>query len=58
MMIFIGLQRGTINGAAPYGLGLNETTLPDYLKRVHYKTHMVGKVMHNLFVVFENILDT
>ncbi|XP_013392220.1 arylsulfatase J-like isoform X1 [Lingula anatina] len=41
--IHTGLQHGVLAGAAPYGLGLNETIMPQYLKRLGYETHMVGK---------------
>jgi len=40
----LGLQRSVILPSAPYGLGLNETLLPQYLKKYGYSTHMVGKV--------------
>ncbi|XP_066269867.1 arylsulfatase B-like isoform X3 [Branchiostoma lanceolatum] len=42
--IHTGLQHGVIIGAQPYGLGLNETVLPQYLKQLGYATRMVGKV--------------
>ncbi|KAI0221731.1 Arylsulfatase B [Lamellibrachia satsuma] len=41
--IHTGMQQGVIAGAQPYGLGLNETLLPQYLKTLGYKTHIVGK---------------
>ncbi|XP_066269876.1 arylsulfatase B-like isoform X12 [Branchiostoma lanceolatum] len=41
--IHTGLQHGVIIGAQPYGLGLNETVLPQYLKQLGYATRMVGK---------------
>ncbi|KAK2184850.1 hypothetical protein NP493_250g02010 [Ridgeia piscesae] len=41
--IHTGMQQGVIVGAQPYGLGLNETILPQYLKTLGYKTHIVGK---------------
>ena len=40
----LGLQKSVIVGSAPYGLGLNETIMPQYLKKLGYKTHIVGKV--------------
>ena len=30
---------------APYGLGLNETIFPQYLKELDYATHIIGKVL-------------
>ncbi|XP_071505899.1 arylsulfatase I-like [Diadema antillarum] len=41
--IHTGLQTGTITADMPYALGLNETTMPQYLRRLGYRTHMVGK---------------
>lgn len=41
--IHTGLQHGVILGAEPYGLPLNETIMPQYLKTLGYRTHMVGK---------------
>ncbi|ELU12719.1 hypothetical protein CAPTEDRAFT_140387 [Capitella teleta] len=41
--IQIGLQRGVIYSAQPFGLGLKEKLLPEYLKTLGYKSHMVGK---------------
>ncbi|KAF6029584.1 hypothetical protein EB796_012153 [Bugula neritina] len=39
----LGLQSSVIFPSLPYGLGLNETLLPQYLKKSGYSTHMVGK---------------
>ena len=45
-LIFLtGLQHGVIVSSAPYGLGLNETLLSQYLKELNYSTHIIGKVM-------------
>lgn len=41
--IHTGMQHSVILAAQPYGLGLNETILPQYLKRLGYATHAVGK---------------
>ena len=41
------MQHGVIQAAQPYGLGLNETLLPQYLKELGYATHAVGKVYAN-----------
>lgn len=38
------MQHNVILAAAPYGLGLNETLLPQHLKNLGYATHAVGKV--------------
>ena len=40
----LGLQKGVVFADEPFGLGLNETLLPQYLKKYGYRTHMVGKV--------------
>ncbi|XP_067935377.1 arylsulfatase B-like [Watersipora subatra] len=39
----LGLQRSVILGSCPWGLGLNETIMPQYLKQLGYATHAVGK---------------
>lgn len=38
------MQHSVIQASQPYGLGLNETLLPQYLKQLGYATHAVGKV--------------
>ena len=44
------MQNGVILAAQPYGLGLNETLMPQYLKELGYATHGVGKVQQ-LYVI-------
>ena len=44
MEIFAGLQTGVIVASQPYGLPLNETIMPQYLQKLGYRRHMVGKV--------------
>ncbi|XP_070567143.1 arylsulfatase I-like isoform X2 [Ptychodera flava] len=41
--IHLGLQHDTITADHPYGLPLNETTMAQYLKKLGYSTHIVGK---------------
>ncbi|XP_068717714.1 arylsulfatase B-like isoform X2 [Montipora capricornis] len=41
--IHTGMQHSVILAAEPYGLSLNETLLPEYLKGLGYATHAVGK---------------
>ncbi|CAH1780317.1 unnamed protein product, partial [Owenia fusiformis] len=41
--IHTGLQHGVIIGSQPYGLGLDETIIPQYLHSKGYKSHIVGK---------------
>ena len=45
------MQSGVILAAQPYGLGLNETLIPQYLKEFGYATHGVGKVWLEAFIV-------
>ena len=40
------MEHSVVLGAQPWGLGLNETLLPQYLKELGYKTHIIGKVHH------------
>jgi len=37
------MQHYVIRTEEPYGLGLNEKLMPQYLKEAGYNTHMVGK---------------
>lgn len=39
----VGMQRFVIVSPQPYGLGLDQKILPQYLKDVGYRTKMVGK---------------
>lgn len=41
---FLGMQCDTVNGNNAWGVGLNETFLPQVLKEQGYATHAVGKV--------------
>ncbi|KAK3733952.1 hypothetical protein QZH41_010770, partial [Actinostola sp. cb2023] len=41
--IHTGMQSGVILAPAPYGLGLDGTLLPEYLRKLGYATHGVGK---------------
>ena len=44
---YSGMQHSVILAAQPYGLGLNETIMPQYFKQLGYATHAVGKVQLN-----------
>ena len=46
------MQHDVILATQPYGLGLNETLMPQYLKQLGYATHAVGKVQNNVFWKF------
>lgn len=37
------MHHDVIIASCPWGLGLNETILPQYLKSAGYKTHLIGK---------------
>ncbi|KAH0535787.1 arylsulfatase B [Cotesia glomerata] len=41
--IHTGMQHGVIMAAEPWGLSLTEKILPEYLKDLGYKNHIVGK---------------
>ncbi|KAJ7390442.1 hypothetical protein OS493_025142 [Desmophyllum pertusum] len=41
--IHTGMQHWVISAALPYGVGLDEVFLPQYLKEQGYKTHAIGK---------------
>lgn len=38
------MQHSVIFAALPYGVGLDEVFLPQYLKEQGYQTHAIGKV--------------
>ena len=40
------MQHSVIMGGQPFGVGLDEKLLPQYLKEMGYATHAVGKVGH------------
>ena len=41
---YSGMQHSVILASQPYGLGLDEKLMPQYLKQLGYATHAVGKV--------------
>ncbi|XP_071156342.1 arylsulfatase J-like isoform X2 [Mytilus edulis] len=41
--IHTGLQHSVILGSEPYGLPLNVSIMPEWLQKLGYRTHMVGK---------------
>lgn len=58
------MQHSVIFAALPYGVGLDEVFLPQYLKEQGYQTHAIGKVVHwllygfislNFFVCFQGM---
>ena len=52
-----GMQHSVIQISQPYGLGLNETILPQYLQDLGYATHAVGKVSGVLVFVVHILHD-
>ena len=52
-----GMQHSVIQISQPYGLGLNETILPQYLQKLGYATHAVGKVSGVLVFVVHILHD-
>lgn len=49
----LGLAHGVITNGHPYGLGLNETTIAQHLKKGGYSTHAIGMLMHEPLGVWE-----
>lgn len=45
----VGLQHFVIRSDQPYGLGLEEKTIAEYMREAGYATHMVGKWHLGLF---------
>ncbi|KAG7198408.1 hypothetical protein KM043_005796 [Ampulex compressa] len=41
--IHTGMQHGVLKGAEPRGLPLREKLLPEYMRELGYRTHIVGK---------------
>ncbi|XP_063986746.1 arylsulfatase J isoform X2 [Diachasmimorpha longicaudata] len=41
--IYTGMQHGVVKGAEPWGLSLDEKLLPEYLRDLGYRRHIVGK---------------
>ena len=44
------MQHRVISAALPFGVGLDEVFLPQYLKEQDYQTHAIGKVIKILIV--------
>ena len=42
------MQQSLIFAALPYGVGLDEVFLPQYLKEQGYQTHAIGKVIKSI----------
>jgi len=45
------MQHRVISAALPFGVGLDEVFLPQYLKEQDYQTHAIGKVIKVYIVV-------
>ena len=50
------MQSGTIYPAQPWGVGLKEKFLSEYLQSAGYKTHAVGKVSYTGFLLGKSFL--
>ena len=46
------MQHSVIMGGEPFGLGLEEKLLPQFLKELGYATHAVGKVQIWIFLIY------
>ena len=44
MLFLAGTQFENNDGTKPYGLDPSETILPEYLKQLGYRSHAVGQV--------------
>ena len=47
---FLGMQHSVAAAGRPFGVGLNETFLSQYLKGLGYSTHAIGKVLQAFLV--------
>ena len=45
------MQHRVISAALPFGVGLDEVFLPQYLKEQDYQTHAIGKVKQWIQIV-------
>lgn len=43
------MQEGVIAASEPYGLPLQHRIMPQYLKKLNYSTHLVGKWHQGFF---------
>ena len=46
------MQHSVIMGGEPFGLGLEEKLLPQFLKELGYVTHAVGKVQIWIILIY------